>query len=78
MKITTIKLKNDKDISEACSLFNSLDNDIDAVCGRYVIDAKSLIGLMFFLNQNIDIYMRNCYSLYEKDLLKDELEKWEV
>lgn len=46
MKIMRIKLNT---LNDANSLVKSIDKynyDIDAVCGRYVIDAKSIMGLL--------------------------------
>ena len=56
MKIMRIKLNT---LNDANSLVKSIDKynyDIDAVCGRYVIDAKSIMGIFSLdLSKPIDL-----------------------
>ncbi len=45
MKETKIKLTNIQDIREFVNLVILLDYEVDLVQGRYVIDAKSIMGI---------------------------------
>ena len=45
MKETKIKLSNVQDIREFVNLVILADYDVDLVQGRYVIDAKSIMGI---------------------------------
>ena len=75
MKTATIRLKNSEDVSLACAIFNTYIWDIDAVSGRYCVDAKSVLGLFLLLDQNIDIYLHSdIYDMHKE--LREELEDW--
>ena len=43
MKIMKIKLNTLNDANNLVKAIDKYDYDIDAVCGRYVIDAKSIM-----------------------------------
>ena len=45
MKETKIKLSNVQDIREFVNVVILADYDVDLVQGRYVIDAKSIMGI---------------------------------
>ena len=45
MKETKIKLSNVQDIREFVNVIILADYDVDLVQGRYVIDAKSIMGI---------------------------------
>ena len=45
MKETQIKLTNIQDIREFVNQVILLDYDVDLVQGRYIIDAKSIMGI---------------------------------
>ena len=45
MKQTKIKLSNVQDIREFVNVVILADYDVDLVQGRYVIDAKSIMGI---------------------------------
>ena len=45
MKIMKIKLNTLSDANSLVKTIDKYDYDIDAVCGRYVIDAKSIMGI---------------------------------
>lgn len=45
MKETTIKLSNVQDIREFVNVVILADYDVDLIQGRYVIDAKSIMGI---------------------------------
>ena len=77
MKCCTIRMKNDEDVSLVCSITNTYYCDVDAVCGRYTVDAKSLMGLMMLMNKDVDIVIHTeVYRIQEE--LHSELEDWIV
>lgn len=41
-----IKLPNVNDVALFCAKCGEFEEDIDYVCGRYTVDAKSLIGIL--------------------------------
>lgn len=45
MKETTIKLSNVQDIREFVNIVILADYEVDLIQGRYVIDAKSIMGI---------------------------------
>ena len=76
MFITRIRLNNEEDVGNVCSLFTSISYDIDISCGKYLINGKSLLGLLMFLNKDLDVY-GTCYP-QECIELKNKLTKWEI
>ena len=71
MKIMRIKLNT---LNDANSLVKSIDKynyDIDAVCGRYVIDAKSIMGLLSLIHTN----NKDVISKFEEDISKWKVEE---
>ena len=75
MKTATIRLKTSEDVSLVCAIFNTYTWDIDAVSGRYCVDAKSVLGLFLLLDKNIDIYLHtDIYDMHKT--LREELEDW--
>lgn len=70
-----IKIKLDiTDVKEFVSITDKMECDIDAVKGRLVIDAKSIIGMCTIdLSDPIDIVIHSD----NKDLL-ESFRKWEV
>ncbi|MBQ3593136.1 MAG: HPr family phosphocarrier protein [Clostridia bacterium] len=45
MKTTTIKLTSIMDVKEFVNIVTRCNYDVDIVSGRYVVDAKSIMGL---------------------------------
>ncbi len=45
MKSFNISLKSINDVKDFVNLANKYDFDIDLVSGRYVVDAKSIMGI---------------------------------
>lgn len=64
----TVMLKSINDVKDFVNFVNRFDFDIDLIAGRYVVDAKSLMGI-FSLNLNAPIdlvaYSDNCPDLTE-------------
>ncbi len=74
MKIMRIKLNT---LNDANSLVKSIDKynyDIDAVCGRYVIDAKSIMGL--FPKEIFIVIHTNNKDVISK--FEEDISKWKV
>ena len=69
MKEMLIKLSLNEDIKELVKITNKYDYDIDLQSGRYVIDAKSILGI-FCLDLSkpvqVNIHCEDC-----EDLIKD-------
>ena len=69
MKETKIKLSNVQDIREFVNVVILADYDVDLVQGRYVIDAKSIMGIFSLdLLSPIDLiaHTENADALFEK------------
>ena len=77
MKVGTIRLKNSEDVSLVCAILNTYTWDVDAVCGRYCVDGKSVIALFMLLEQDIDIYL-HCSVPDMHEEMRKELEEWLV
>ena len=69
MKEIKIKLSNVQDIREFVNVVILADYDVDLVQGRYVIDAKSIMGI-FSLDLlspiNLIAHTQNADALFEK------------
>ena len=52
-----VQLTSVADIKEFVDAANRLDCDLDVICGRYLVDGKSIMGL-FGLDLNAPIVMR--------------------
>ena len=75
-KVCTIKLLNDKDVSEVCGIINTYSFDVDATFGRYLLDAKSIMGLLTLgFGKDIDI-IAHTEDLYEIEALCQSLARW--
>lgn len=75
-KVCTIKLLNDKDVSEVCGIVNAYSFDVDATFGRYLLDAKSIMGLLTLgFGKDITIFA-NTQDLNSVEALRFQLDKW--
>ena len=78
MKVITIKLMNDLDLSRVCSILGTKKFDIDACVGRYVLDAKSALGFMTLgFGKAVDI-VAHTSDLSEIENLCESLLPWKV
>ena len=41
-----VKISNESDAEEFCNKVTKYDFDVDLECGKYVIDAKSIMGIL--------------------------------
>lgn len=75
MKTLNIMLNSINDVKEFVNLVNQYDFDVDLSSGRYVVDAKSIMGI-FSLDLSkpikVEIYDDNC------DEFLQAIKKYEV
>lgn len=74
MRRMRIKLNTLNDANSFVKAIDKYDYDVDAVCGRYVIDAKSIMGLLSLgIPKEIDVVLhtnnRDVISKFEDDIL---------
>ncbi len=56
MKKFTVKLKSINEVKEFVRIVNDYPYEVDLTSGRYVVDAKSIMGIFSLdLTQNIDV-----------------------
>lgn len=69
MRTTTILLRSIADVKEFVNIMNKCEFDVDLVSGRYIVDAKSIMGIFSLdLAKPIvaNIYSDDCDSLLEE------------
>ena len=69
MKTQNIMLKSINDVKIFVNTVNKYDFEVDLISGRYIVDAKSIMGI-FSLDLNnpikIEIHHDNCDSLLDE------------
>lgn len=69
MKSFNINLKSITDVKDFVNIVNKYDFDIDLTSGRYVVDAKSIMGI-FSLDLSkpikVDVHTDNCTNFCEE------------
>ncbi|NLD45958.1 MAG: HPr family phosphocarrier protein [Clostridiaceae bacterium] len=69
MKSLNITLKSITDVKDFVNIVNKYDFDIDLTSGRYVVDAKSIMGI-FSLDLSkpirVDIHSDDCEKFCEE------------
>jgi len=69
MKTINIALNSINDVKLFVNIVNRYDHDVDLTSGRYVVDAKSIMGI-FSLDLakpiKVDIHSDNCSDLLEE------------
>lgn len=71
-----IKLKTLKDVSDFIAICNSFNEDIDYSKGRYVVDAKSLLGVNAIgLSEIVEVSIKTDDKNTINDLFS-KLNKW--
>ena len=76
-KVTSILVKDAKDVKDISSILNKYEEDIDVKKGRYVIDGKSIVGLLMFIGMVVDIVLLNKNKSVAEKMRKD-LKPWRV
>ena len=75
--VTTIYIRDGRDVKNISNILNKFPDDIDVRKGRYMIDGKSVIGLLMFSGSFVDVYLPN-YKKSTADSLIEELAEWRV
>lgn len=69
MKSFLVHLKSINDVKEFVRIVNSFSYDVDLVSGRYIVDAKSIMGI-FSLDLakpiKVEVHHENSQDLHEK------------
>ncbi len=69
MKVFDIMLKSINDVKDFVNIVNKYDFDVDLSSGRYVVDAKSIMGI-FSLDLSkpikVEIHTPDCENFYEE------------
>ncbi len=69
MKTFNIILKSINDVKDFVNVVNRYDFDVDLTSGRYVVDAKSIMGI-FSLDLSkpikVEVHADDCDSFYEE------------
>jgi phosphotransferase system HPr-like phosphotransfer protein len=69
MKSFNISLKSITDVKDFVNIVNKYDFDIDLTSGRYVVDAKSIMGI-FSLDLSkpikVDVHEDDCDKFYDE------------
>lgn len=77
-KTYLINLSNINDLQNFVNnLNNMVISDVDAMVGRYTIDAKSVLGMMSICNKNITVGIHSCTE-HDFNEFKKICEKYEV
>ena len=73
MKACQIKLSSIQDVREFVEIVTGFDMEIDLSCGRYVVDAKSIMGIF-----SLDLMSAITLTAHTDDEKKlfDELKKF--
>ena len=77
MKRLKVKLNTAKEIALFVNVCVHYDCDITCRCGRYDIDAKSIVGMVNFIGKEIEVLI-NCDDERVIDLFVDEINLWIV
>lgn len=75
MRSFIVKLETISDVQNFVAIITTLDSDFDLISGRYVVDAKSILGIFSLDIQNpmeLKIYS---YTDEIKDKLKSYIKK---
>ncbi len=69
MKAFNIMLKTINDVKDFVNIANKYNFDVDLTSGRYVVDAKSIMGI-FSLDFNkpikVEVHSSDCESFYDE------------
>lgn len=69
MKAFNIMLKSINDVKDFVNIVNKYDFDVDLTSGRYVVDAKSIMGI-FSLDLSrpirVEVHREDCGNFYDE------------
>lgn len=72
-----IKLNTTKEVMLFVTACSKFDCDINCICGRYQIDAKSIMGMVNLIGKDIDVNF-NCDDQRVVDLFEEKIQLWIV
>jgi phosphocarrier protein HPr len=65
-----VQLKDVRDVSEFVNILSEFDGDFDLYCGRYCVDAKSILGIMTMDLRNQLFLTGNCEPSDRRNLVR--------
>ena len=70
-----VKLKNVDDVNRFVNILSKFDTEFDLYCGKYCVDAKSVLGIMTMDLRNKMFIRGNC-DQEDKTVLEKELRRY--
>ena len=71
----SIKLNTAKEVMMFVNICGQFDCDVNCKHGRYIIDGKSIIGMINFIDKDIEVDF-NCDDERVVELFRDEIQLW--
>ncbi len=69
MKTFMVKLNTIKDVQAFVAIVSMLDSDFDLISGRYIVDAKSIMGIFSLDLQNpLELKVYSCTDEIEEKI----------
>ena len=65
-----VHLKDVRDVNEFVNILSGFDGDFDLYCGRYCVDAKSILGIMTMDLRNQLFLTGNCEPSDKRNLVR--------
>lgn len=66
-----VQFKDAQDVSKFVSILSKYEGDFDLYCGRYCVDAKSILGILTMDLRNQMFITGTCNPLQYRGLVKD-------
>ena len=76
MKEVFVKLNGMEDVKEFNAVVFGIDGDIDLISGRYVVDAKSIMGIFSLDISKVIVCRINAASTAEEEKAVENISKW--
>lgn len=76
MKEVFVKLNGMEDVKEFNAVVSGINGDIDLVSGRYVVDAKSIMGIFSLDISKVIVCRINAASATEEEKAVEKISKW--
>ena len=65
-----VQLNDVRDVNEFVNILSGFDGDFDLCCGRYCVDAKSILGIMTMDLRNQLFLTGNCEPSDKRNLVR--------
>lgn len=75
--VMTVYIPDGKDVKNIAGILSKYQDEIDVRKGRYIIDGKSIIGLLMFTGSFVNVCLP-AYNQSTADSLMEDLEPWRV